>query len=204
MRLANLAALFVTCPYSYDDLVDFTFVGGNVALDFAGTVQHRRSDPVEMLKSPEDLSAWTVAAGLVDAPPPVDPAALSEAVELREAIYRLACAARDRANYDAADRELLNQMAAYAPADVRLGADGTVERTGDIRAALASVAREAIELLGGPLAQAIRECGAEQCTRLYVDSSRARSRRWCDMRWCGNRAKAAAFRARHSAARAPR
>jgi predicted RNA-binding Zn ribbon-like protein len=38
----------------------------------------------------------------------------------------------------------------------------------------------------------IRRCEGERCVLLYYDTSRNRSRRWCDMSACGNRAKAAA------------
>lgn len=83
------------------------------------------------------------------------------------------------------------------PVGVRLDDEAAVRRVGDLATAMATVARESVELLGGPLAWEIRECDEERCTRLYLDGSRHRSRRWCDMRECGNRAKAAAFRARH-------
>ncbi|RJO76891.1 CGNR zinc finger domain-containing protein [Nocardia panacis] len=36
-----------------------------------------------------------------------------------------------------------------------------------------------------------------QPPRRYLDTSRGNARRWCDMTICGNRAKSAAFRARH-------
>ncbi|TDD32304.1 hypothetical protein E1286_43750 [Nonomuraea terrae] len=72
---------------------------------------------------------------------------------------------------------------------VLLGEHGVV-RDGGLRAALSSVARAAVELLGGPQTALIRECEAAPCTRLYVDASHRRTRRWCDMRGCGNRAKA--------------
>ncbi|MEU5882978.1 CGNR zinc finger domain-containing protein [Spirillospora sp. NPDC047279] len=191
----------------------FTFTSGDLALDFAGTVQHRRSDRRDLLTTPADLAAWTVEAGLLTTPPGAAPpstavtglreADLDAAIRLREAVYRLA-AARTGAGTgtgEADDRDLVNQHAAGAPVTVRLTPGGTVERTGDLAAALASLARAAVELLGGPAAADIKECGADPCTRLYLDSSRRRSRRWCDMRECGNRAKAAAFRARHAADR---
>ncbi|MGO9036177.1 CGNR zinc finger domain-containing protein [Mycobacterium sp.] len=38
------------------------------------------------------------------------------------------------------------------------------------------------------------------CTRLYVDASRAKNRLWCGMGTCGNKAKVQAFRARQRAA----
>ncbi|HMO00933.1 MAG TPA: CGNR zinc finger domain-containing protein, partial [Miltoncostaeaceae bacterium] len=42
----------------------------------------------------------------------------------------------------------------------------------------------------------VRECAAERCPVLYLDTSRNRSRRWCSMEVCGARAKAAAYYAR--------
>jgi predicted RNA-binding Zn ribbon-like protein len=175
--------------------VDFTFISGNLGLDLAGTVGQRRGGRVDLLGSPEDLARWTVSAGLLDEPPAVRDDDLALATRLREAIYRLATAARTGSAYDEADRRLLNEAAGHAPAGVTLGPGG-LERSGDLRAALSSTARAAAEQLGGPHAALIRECEASPCTRLYIDASHRRTRRWCDMRGCGNRAKAAAFRAR--------
>lgn len=172
------------------------FVSGDLGLDLTGTVGQRRNERVDLLASPADLARWAVAAGLLDTAPAAGEEDLTRAVTVREAIYRLASAARAGAPFGTADREVLNRAAGRAPVGVRLGDDGALERTGDLRAALATVARAAVELLGGPRAALIRECEAAPCTRLYVDSSQRRSRRWCDMRGCGNRAKAAAFRAR--------
>jgi predicted RNA-binding Zn ribbon-like protein len=67
-----------------------------------------------------------------------------------------------------------------------------------VRGALAAVARDAVDLLSGPLAGRIRECGADDCALLFVDASRPGRRRWCSMEACGNRAKAAAFRRREA------
>ncbi len=63
-------------------------------------------------------------------------------------------------------------------------------------ALVASVARDAIDLLSGPLAGRIRECSAGDCALLFFDTSRAGRRRWCSMASCGARAKMAAYRAR--------
>jgi predicted RNA-binding Zn ribbon-like protein len=157
-------------------------------------VGHRRGERIDLLATPDDLARWTVAAGLLDAPPATGDD-LARAVTLRETIYRLATAARTGSPYEPGDLDLLNATAGHPPADVRLQADG-LRRGGDLRAALSSTARAAIELLGGPHAALIRECEAAPCTRLYIDTSHRRTRRWCDMRGCGNRAKAAAFRSR--------
>ncbi|MEV4397139.1 ABATE domain-containing protein [Nonomuraea sp. NPDC049607] len=178
--------------------MDFTFVSGNLGLDLAGTIGHRRGARIDLMAAPADLARWTVAAGLLDEPPATGDDDLARAAALREAVYRLATAAREGRPYDRADRDLLNETARPAPADVVLGERG-LRRGGGLTGALSATARAAIELLGGPQAALIRECEADPCTRLYVDASHRRTRRWCDMRGCGNRAKAAAFRARAGA-----
>jgi predicted RNA-binding Zn ribbon-like protein len=174
----------------------FTFVSGNLGLDFAGTVQARVREYRDLLQSPADLADWVVAAGLLDSPPRCAPALLAEGVELREAIYRLARSASDGEPGMRTDRAIVNAAAARPLPRVALTDDGAVDRTGDLRAALAAVARSAVELLGTPERLLVKECGRPECTRLYLDTSRGRSRRWCDMGICGNRAKSQAFRSR--------
>ena len=51
------------------------------------------------------------------------------------------------------------------------------------------VVRSAAELLTGPECAQLRQCGGDKCTWLFVDHSKNQSRRWCDMKICGNRAK---------------
>jgi predicted RNA-binding Zn ribbon-like protein len=50
-------------------------------------------------------------------------------------------------------------------------------------------------LIEGELAR-VRRCADQRCPRVFFDSTRNGRRRWCDMATCGNRAKAARFRAR--------
>jgi predicted RNA-binding Zn ribbon-like protein len=45
----------------------------------------------------------------------------------------------------------------------------------------------------------VSSCGADTCRWLFLDTSRNHSRRWCDMKVCGNRMKARRFQARHEA-----
>lgn len=188
-------------------MVEFTFVSGDVALDLAGTVMHRRTDRQDLITAPADLADWIVRAGLLTSAPQVDDAGLAAALDLREAIYRSALNTAQGRPPAPADIEVINRAAAPAPPVLALapatgGSDGDadgmgVRREGDLTGALAAAARAAVELLGGHDARHVKECQADSCTRLYLDLSRRQSRRWCDMSGCGNRAKAAAFRARH-------
>ncbi|MGH1561015.1 CGNR zinc finger domain-containing protein [Caulobacter segnis] len=90
----------------------------------------------------------------------------------------------------------LNAFAAQPAATPFLDAAGETRLTGGARALLASVAREAVLLLGGPDSAHIRRCQGPTCAILFLDTSRKGDRRWCSMSACGNRAKVAAFRGR--------
>jgi predicted RNA-binding Zn ribbon-like protein len=65
---------------------------------------------------------------------------------------------------------------------------------------LRPVAISAAELLMQPdLLARVGQCAdAEGCGWLFLDLTKNRSRRWCDMRDCGNRAKARRFARRNA------
>ncbi|WP_405487131.1 CGNR zinc finger domain-containing protein [Nocardia sp. NBC_00511] len=172
------------------------FVSGDLALNFIGTVAERRTTFEDRLTGPGDLGAWFVAAGLLDTAPDATADDLETAVRLREATWRLMLAALASDPFADADRRLVNRHAQQPLPELTLRADGSVRRGGTVDSALAAIARAAVELLGGPDRELLKECGRDACTRLYLDTSRGGSRRWCDMAVCGNRAKSKAFRAR--------
>nr|WP_237554711.1 CGNR zinc finger domain-containing protein [Streptomyces sp. SID4948] len=101
-----------------------------------------------------------------------------------------------------ADVEAVNEAAAGPDLVPRLAEDGgglSLRRPagpGGGGAALATVARDAVTLLGGPLAGRVKECGNPGCSLLFLDDSQARRRRWCSMDRCGNLAKIAGYRTR--------
>jgi len=63
---------------------------------------------------------------------------------------------------------------------------------------LATIARDAVDLLTGPMVHRIRMCSGQRCYLIYVDTSRPGRRRLCSMEHCGNRHKVRALRARRS------
>jgi predicted RNA-binding Zn ribbon-like protein len=103
-----------------------------------------------------------------------------------------------RAGLPVDDLETVNAVAAHPPPEPRLGADSAVAwHAGEpARAALAHIARDAIALLSGPLAERIGECAGEDCALLFVDTSRPGRRRWCADDACGNRQHVRDHRAR--------
>lgn len=175
----------------------FKFRGGSPALDLAATVTGRLgAAPRDLLAAPADLDRWLIAAELAEAPPGATEGNLVQARSLREALYRLALSRAEGAALPEADRELLNAYAALPASPLRLDADGRARLSGDVRGLLAELAREGVSLLGGDFCHRIRQCEGPPCAVLFVDTSRKGERRWCSMSACGNKAKAAGWRAR--------
>jgi predicted RNA-binding Zn ribbon-like protein len=177
---------------------------GRVCLDLVRTVGERWRRSFERLRSPVDLDRWLVGTGLITEPPSSRRRDLVRARELREAIYGLARAAMDGTRTRAGDVEVVNASAArpdLAP-QLRAGRLMRLGRSHPVDAALATVARDAVELFGGPLAAQVRECAAPDCSGIFLDTSRAGARRWCSMATgCGNKRKVAAYRARRATTR---
>jgi predicted RNA-binding Zn ribbon-like protein len=60
----------------------------------------------------------------------------------------------------------------------------------DLVRVLWPVARSAAVLLVSEQLSRVRICDADTCRWLFLDTSKSGRRRWCDMKVCGNRAKA--------------
>lgn len=194
-------------------------VGGEFCLDFANTVgSHAGEHPNDRLRGYADLVAWSRHAAILTADeahqlaeeaarrPAAAAAVLARAVAVREAIYRIFSARAAGRAPDTADLDLLNGALAEALAHARVVATdrgfawGWAGDATALDRPLWPIARSAAELLTSGELPRVRECAAEGCGWLFVDASRNRSRRWCDMQDCGNRAKARRHYARSKAA----
>ncbi|RQX14023.1 hypothetical protein DDE19_24510 [Micromonospora ureilytica] len=173
----------------------FEFIADRPVLDFLPTLAERGHADVEQLTAPRDVADWAVQAGIVERAPAVDDAGLRHAKALREAMFRLVQALINGTEAATSDRELVNGAAAGPLPALRLDVDG-VHRNGDLTAILTVLARDCLELHASDDRLALRWCADEHCTRAFVDRSRGARRRWCGMRGCGDRAKAAAYRRR--------
>jgi predicted RNA-binding Zn ribbon-like protein len=180
--------------------VQHEFVTGNLALDFVATVAARETTHLEHLVAPDDLAEWIAQAGIVDDPVAVTPGGLERAKAVREALFALVAAAIDGEPAPRVALRAVNEAAAAPPPTPALQ-DAALRREGDLDAVLSALARAALELLGGHERARVKWCAGEDCTRPFVDRSRGGRRRWCGMAGCGDRAKAAAYRARRRAVR---
>ena len=175
----------------------FLFASGNLALDFVGTLNERRTTRVENLNDGGDVAAWLVGAGVLDTPPETDPDTLAEAVALREALFVVVERLIDEPDsaLPSSELDVVNAAAASPPPAVALRGDRSLARTGSWRSGLSAVARDGLALVDVGDAE-LKWCADASCTHPFLDRSRGHRRRWCEMAGCGDRAKAAAYRAR--------
>jgi len=168
----------------------------------------------DKLENYTDLIAWSLKAGLINEKdakkllqvsrdePQAGDAVLKRALNLRESIYRLCKAAIEGWQPEAEDLEKLNRELSLARRHQKLSAAKSVfvfewiDRTGALDSMLWQISESATEmLLRGDLTR-VRRCGSDVCNWLFLDTSRNRTRQWCDMKDCGNLAKVRRFRAK--------
>ena len=164
----------------------------------------------EQLHSTADLDSWLRTVIGSDHRTKAASEDLECAIELREAIFLVIRASTRGQPPLRAHLELINTVGAQPPLTPLLEPDGKTQgwqRPICLQAVLATIARDAIELLTGPTADRVRECANPLCELVVVDLSPPGARRWCAMNRCGNRSKTKAYRARqrpsHSRDRTP-
>ena len=188
----------------------FDLDSGALCLDFANTVEWHASDhPDDKLENYNDLVAWAETAAILPVEqaqqlqemaarePEKAQAAFAKAIELREIIYRLLAAYAEHRTSSEEDLTALNKILSEAMSKVLLvpattGFDWAWAANGQsFEEILWPVARSAGELLTADQLERVRQCADDRgCGYLFLDTSRNRSRRWCSMESCGNRAKA--------------
>jgi predicted RNA-binding Zn ribbon-like protein len=183
-------------------------VGGALCFDFTNTASGRLVGPLrERLGRYVDLLTWSRRVGLLDDAQAAEladeaerrPAAAAGVLErarvLRELIYRVFSAVAAHRAPDAADVDALNELIAEAGAHRRLERESdrwtwTWSRGEEPLAwPLWPVVESAAEMLTAGEVERVKECQSDDCTWLFYDASRNRSRRWCDMKDCGNAEK---------------
>jgi predicted RNA-binding Zn ribbon-like protein len=190
---------------------------GKLCLEFANTADwHAAEQPIERVTNYRDLVAWAKEVGMISpdaaqlltdraaAQPALAAQIHTWAIDLREAIYRIFAAHAEHRMPTPADLALLNEALPRAYASPELVATPTgyswywrSDENG-LDGILWPILRSAARLLtDGELAR-VGQCADDRgCGYLFYDTSRNRSRRWCDMNSCGNRAKSQRHYARH-------
>ena len=193
----------------------FYFVGNHPVLDFVNTEIAADGAPRDLLGGFGDLVSWLEHAGVLDRATAraarakwggkrAGDAALEEARALRAGLRRLAAAAAEGRPIPRATLDRVNALLARGASITRIVPDGTAgfvtqrsPRLGEPADLLVPVAESVVDLLSRADLSRVRRCAHPACVLYFLDGTKNGTRRWCDMRTCGNRANAAAYYRRH-------
>jgi len=180
----------------------------HLALDFTNTAGTHSNPADNHLNSYADLVSWSHYVGLLNEAdarhlldlaarnPGEAAAAHQKAIAVREAIYNIlsdhaAGQTPDAANLDTFNAALAEALPHLAIVPAKRGFSWTwADGEDHLERMLWLVIWSAAELMMSGDLKDVRECAADDCDWLFLDTSRNHSRRWCSMETCGNRAKA--------------
>lgn len=194
----------------------FQLVAGHPVLDLVNTLdwRFREGGPEELLCTYDDVLRFSEQSKLLTASQArrqrgAVRSAASEAMqstrEFREMMAQILYALMDEEIPPSGAIKKLNQYFQEAQAARRLRwGESRLEmswagKEGEAQLPVWLLAQSASELLTSDVAEKIRACANPECRWLFLDTSKNRSRRWCDMSLCGNRMKARRFKAAHKA-----
>jgi predicted RNA-binding Zn ribbon-like protein len=166
-------------------------------------VNTRELDPErERIGDPETLSEWLRAEG-IEAPKALRQGDVERAAAFREAVRAMLLANAGLALDAGAVREL-RAAADAAPLAVEIADDGslaTVPAAAGVDALIARVLAAIAAAQRTGEWERLKACTSDECLWAFYDRSRNRSRHWCSMEDCGNRAKTRAYRKRAAGSR---
>ncbi len=164
--------------------------------DFVNTADLEGGE--DKLTDPQGLQYWLVFHGLAELRHRATEEDAAEARAVREALRDLL---REHNGIEV-DREIASRTLDIAARNADLSVrfvDGAIRfipskkgATGGLGQLLAAVG----EAMADGSWQRLKACRSDTCRWAFIDNARNRSRQWCDMAVCGNRAKARAFRSR--------
>jgi len=192
------------------------FVGDHLAIDFLNTIATPKDVPVEWLRDGRDLTDWLEKANVIAGDvagrfrQSKDQRALdgvaARAREFREWLRGFVTRHMGKPLTRGAAKALvpLNEMLAEDTSYPVVEAAGgeqvlrqrRVRRWDSADELLHLIAEAAADLICFADFRLVRACEGSVCSLLFLDRTKAHGRRWCSMAGCGNRAKAAAHRAR--------
>jgi predicted RNA-binding Zn ribbon-like protein len=193
---------------------EFEMTGGHPALDLVNTLdwRFRASGPEELLQDYSDVVRFVEETELVNAadarkllrsvPEAKGGRMLAAVRELREAAADVLYAAVEGKDPSGAGVKRLEECFAEARQHQELqwvgGKLEWVLQSGVVPdLPFWALSMSTASLMTSEQMHLLRECGNAECRWLFVDTSKNHTRRWCDMKICGNRMKARRFKAQH-------
>jgi predicted RNA-binding Zn ribbon-like protein len=164
-----------------------------------GFVNTRELDAaIDELAESGTAAAWLADRGLPGSDGSMAEEGRQRLVAVREALRALLLANNSGDPPPRSALEVLNEQAHEAALGLRFDAAGAalVSTCGGVDSTIAHLLAIVHESMQEGTWRRLKACSADDCRWAFYDRSRNRSRAWCTMEVCGNRAKTRTYRAR--------
>jgi predicted RNA-binding Zn ribbon-like protein len=189
----------------------YAFIGNNLSLDFVNTVGYISSEnPTENLNSFSDLIEWSKQGKLISDDEAIviftkakknileSEKVFRRVLRLRKSVYDIFRSVISGEEISDEDLTILNRELSLAMSKAEIfSREGELIwdwKNDGIERILFLITRIAAQLLTSSDLEKLKCCSGENCGWLFYDTSKNKRRQWCDMRDCGNLAKARRFR----------
>jgi predicted RNA-binding Zn ribbon-like protein len=189
----------------------YAFIGNNLSLDFVNTVGYISSEnPTENLNSFSDLIEWSKQGKLISDDEAIviftkakenileSERVFRRVLRLRKSVYDIFRSVISGEEISDEDLTILNRELSLAMSKAEIfSREGELIwdwKNDGIERILFLITRIAAQLLTSSDLEKLKCCSGENCGWLFYDTSKNKRRQWCDMRDCGNLAKARRFR----------
>jgi predicted RNA-binding Zn ribbon-like protein len=174
--------------------------GAQLIEDFVNTLELDEQDG-EHLGDAASLGEWLRTRDLLPSGARVADADVARAHIVREALRKLLLA-NNGAPLDPGSVAALNAAAGQSHLRVHFSPAGAADLVPDesgVPGALSRILAVAYTAMADESWARLKACRLDDCQWAFYDQSKNRSRTWCSMKVCGNRAKARAYRERQRA-----
>src|SRR6185369_417403 len=189
----------------------YAFIGNNLSLDFVNTVGFISSEnPTENLNSFSDLIEWSKQGKLISDDEAIviftkakenileSERVFRRVLRLRKSVYDIFRSVISGEEISDEDLTILNRELSLAMSKAEIfSREGELIwdwKNDGIERILFLITRIAAQLLTSSDLEKLKCCSGENCGWLFYATSKNKRRQWCDMRDCGNLAKARRFR----------
>jgi predicted RNA-binding Zn ribbon-like protein len=185
----------------------FSFIGGDLAIDFLNTEVVRGGERIDLLTDAAALAEWLAAAGLRPRGEAISVRVFEDVRRLRASLRRIVASMADGKPVDGDDVRAIDVVLRRGRGALALGSSKSgrffleFEAGPDVAAdPRYRIARASASFLANADPKRLHACGGAGCILFFYDTSKSGTRRWCDKAGCGNRANVAAHyrRARES------
>ncbi|WDV46384.1 CGNR zinc finger domain-containing protein [Clostridiaceae bacterium M8S5] len=188
---------------------NLVILGERLCLDFVNTIENHLNESmyIERFTSYNNFVKWCTRVNILD----IDVAnhltkkgnenniessnVLKRAIVLREALFKIFLAVISNNTPKQSDIEVLNSEINKTMAFSQLKYKNNTfvwekNHTNDLDCMFSFIVKDAVSLLTSDKLDRLKLCDDACCGWLFLDMSKNKSRKWCSMKYCGNRAKA--------------